>query len=262
MSRTQETVAVLGLIVAVMACIAGWLALLPLVQPLLGYTATTVVPQRIPTSTQVPPTMTPTRPTATPVPTKAPTPTKLSVSNLNRLAIITLFEIPRKTRTNVDRLDTIFRPNRSSSLVVIPNYPLLSKYVLDAYGYILENRQAIDIPFGTDMGKYLDIDWGKWEKYLGVFDFVIPADKTIQFCGFYIRSETGGLNWESSQRFIYSADIGANDFKIERASWVEIKDCSGTPIADWSRKQAESAYAPTDSVYYWDKVSNKWVQLK
>jgi hypothetical protein len=138
----------------------------------------------------------------------------------------------------------------------------LSKYVLDANGYILQNGQPIDILPGADMGQYLDIDWGKWEKYLGVFDFVIPGDKNIQFCGFYVRSETEGLNWESSQRFIYSADIDANGFKIERASWVEIKDCSDNPIMDWSRTQATAAYAPTDSVYYWNRASNKWVQLK
>lgn len=267
MSRTQEIVAILGLIVAVIACIGGWLAV-PQIQRLIeqmpspSTQTTAIVAQRTSTSTQVPPTMTTPQPTATPVPTQAPAPTKLSISGLNRLAILTLFEIPRKTKTDVDRLDTIFRPNRSSSLVVIPNYPLLSKYVLDEYGYISENRQAIDIPLGTDLGKYLDIDWGQWKKYLGVFDFVIPATKTVQFCGFYVRSESGGLNWESSQRFIYSADIGTNDFKIERASWVEIKDCSDSPTTDWSRKQAEGAWAPTDSVYYWDKVSNKWVQLK
>uniref|UniRef100_A0A540V895 Uncharacterized protein n=2 Tax=Litorilinea aerophila TaxID=1204385 RepID=A0A540V895_9CHLR len=191
----------------------------------------------------------------------SPTATLVRISSLNRLAILTLFKIPRKTKTDVDRLDTIFRPNRSNSLVVIPNYPLLSKYELDEYGYILENGQPIDIPLGTDMGKYLDIDWGQWRKYLGVFDFIIPAN-TIQFCGFYIRSEVGGGNWESSQRFIYSADIGADDFKIERASWVEIKDCSDSPITDWSQKQAENAWAPTDLVYYWDKESNSWIRLK
>lgn len=227
----------------------------------------------LPTSTSTPsaaplPTNIPT-PSATPVPTNTnppPTPTKLPISSLNRLTILSLFKIPRETLTSVDRLDTIIRPSRSSSIVIIPNYPLLPQYTLDDYGYISENGQAINIsPYG-DIGKYLDIDYGTWRNYLGVFDFVIPADETIQFCGFYTRSEVGGLEWQDAQRFIYSADIGVNNFKIERVSWVEIKDCSNTPIVDWAwaRKNAEGAAASTttDSVYYWDKVSNSWVKLK
>jgi hypothetical protein len=45
MSRKEEIYFILGLIVAVMACIAGWLALLP---------------QQMPTSTQISPTAAPT----------------------------------------------------------------------------------------------------------------------------------------------------------------------------------------------------------
>jgi hypothetical protein len=88
----------------------------------------TLTPTRIfPTESPVPqqtPTFRLAQPTAT-ILARTPTPVKLSISSLNRLALLTLFQIPRKTRITVDRLDAIFRPNRASSLVIIPNYPLL-----------------------------------------------------------------------------------------------------------------------------------------
>ncbi|MGC1376684.1 MAG: hypothetical protein WA821_10685 [Anaerolineales bacterium] len=193
------------------------------------------------------------------------TPTKISIDSLDRLTLLTWFEIPRKTkRLDVDRIDTILRRNRSESVVTIPNYPLSSKFSLDEYGYLFTNGKAYDLPIGNDVAQnLLNIDWGKWENYLGVFDFVIPTDKNLQFCGFYVRSESGGLNWQDTQRFIYSADI-TDKFVVERASWVEIKECYDVPSTNWAKRNAQNAAASstTDSVYYWDKLSNAWVQLK
>ena len=197
------------------------------------------------------------------VPTLIPTPAKISINSLNRLAILTLFQIPRKTLTNIDRLDVTYRQSRSSSLVTIPDYPLLPQYTLDDYGYLFDNGLPFDYPIGNNVGNLLNIDYERWQNYLGVFDFVIPVDKNLQFCGFFIRSSQYGLNWESTQRFIYSDDI-TSDFKIERASWVDIKDCYDTPSNNWAKRNAQNAAssATTDSVYYWDKSSNTWVQLK
>lgn len=197
--------------------------------------------------------------------TLAPTSTKVSIESLNRLALLTLFEIPRETnRPDVDRMDTIIRRNRSESVITIPNYPLSSQFSLDEYGYLYTDGKAFDLPIGNDVGKnLLNVDLGKWENYLGVFDFAIPTDKNLQFCGFYIRSEGGGLNWQDSQRFVYSADV-TNGFVVERASWLEIKECYDVPSNNWAKRNAQNAAASstTDSVYYWDKLSNVWVQLK
>jgi hypothetical protein len=184
---------------------------------------------------------------------------------LDRLTVLTWFEIPRETkRFDIDRIDTIFRRNRSESLIFISHYPLLPQYSLDEYGYLFTNGEPFNLPLDSDIGlNLLNIDWGKWENYLGVFDFVVPTDKNLQFCGFYIRSEGGGLNWQDTQRFIYSADI-TSKFTVERASWVEIKECSDVPINNWAKRNAQNAASSstTDSVYYWDKLSNNWIQLK
>lgn len=215
----------------------------------------TNAPSEIPTLAQ----------TSIPTNTIIPTPAKISIDSLNRLTLLTWFEIPRETkRVDIDRIDTIFRRNRSESLITIPNYPLQSQYHLDDYGYLSVNGEAFDLPIGNDVGQnLLNIDWGKWENYLGVFDFVIPTDKNLQFCGFYIRSEGGGLNWQDTQRFVYSADV-TGKFIVERASWVEIKECYDMPSNNWAKRNAQNAAASstTDSVYYWDKFSNTWVQLK
>ncbi len=199
---------------------------------------------------------------ATEIPTIIPTPTKISINTFNRFGILSLFEIPRNTnRSDVDRSDTVFRPSLPvDCLVIIPNYPLLPQYTLDDYGHLYENGQSSLL--SPPLGEILNVDIGKWENYLGVFNFVIPTDKNLQFYGLYIRSEGGGLNWQDSQRFVYSADV-LNGFEIERASYVEIQDCSDTPNNDWAKENARSAAASStnDSVYYWDKLLNTWVQV-
>lgn len=200
----------------------------------------------------------------TSIPTILPAPTKIPINTLTRLEILSLFEIPRNTnRSDIDRLDTVFRPSLPviCRTIIIPNYPLLPKYTLDDYGNLYEYGQSSLL--SPPLGEILNVDVGKWENYLGVFDFVVPADKNLQFYGLYIRSEGGGLNWQDSQRFIYSADV-LSGFEIERASYVEIQDCSDSPNSDWAKENAQraSASSTTDSVYYWDKSSNAWVQLK
>jgi hypothetical protein len=216
-----------------------------------------LVPTDVPTDNPV------LSPTVSPTSISIPTPTKIPINSLNRLAILTWFQIPRETLTSVDRLDVIYRQSRSSSLVTIPDYPLLPQYTLDDYGYLFDNGQSFDYPIGNNVGNLLNIDYERWQNYLGVFDFVIPADKNLQFCGFFIRSAQYGLNWDSTQRFIYSDDI-TSDFKIERASWLDIKDCYDVPSNNWAKRNAQNAASSstTDSVYYWDKSSNTWVQLK
>jgi len=193
----------------------------------------------------------------------SPSPTKIPISDLNRLAILTWLGIPRQTRIDIDRLDVVYRQNRSSFLVTIPDYPLLPQYTMDDYGYLFEHGIPFNYPIGNNVGELLNIDSGTWKNYLGVFDFVIPVKTDLQSCGFFIRSSQGGVNWESSQRFIYSGDI-TSEIKIERASWVDIKDCYDYPFDGWAKRNAQNAAASstTDSVYYWDKSSNTWVQLK
>lgn len=264
-SSGQIIAAIIG---ATAVCIAATIGLL---QPLVSRWADNNFPTNTPFVSTITPIVISTNfvPTALPSeiptipPTVIPTPTKISIDSLNRLEILTWFQIPRKTLTNVDRLDVIYRQSRSSSLVTIPDYPLLPQYTLDDYGYLFDNGQSFDYPIGNNVGKLLNIDYERWQIYLGVFDFVIPADKNLQFCGFFIRSSQYGLNWDSAQRYIYSGDL-TSEFKIERASWVDIKDCYDVPSNDWAKRNAQNAASSstTDSVYYWDKSSNTWVQLK
>lgn len=267
---------IVAIIGASATCIAAFIGLL---QPIVNHWADNNFPTNTPIVSVITPIATWTNSVTTDIPTKIPaisptlipantlipTPAKISIDSLDRLTLLTWFEIPRKTnRPDIDRLDTIFRRNRSESIITIPNYPLQSQYNLDEYGYLFTNGNPFDFPIGSDMGHILlNIDWNKWENYLGVFDFVIPTDKNLQYCGFFIRSEDGGLNWQDTQRLIYSADV-VGKLKIERASWVEIKDCSNIPSDDWAKRNGQNAASSgtTESVYYWDKVSNNWVQLK
>ncbi len=219
--------------------------------------------------TQVSLTSTISSPTDTQVtilPSTTSLPTIITIDNLNRLEILTWLKVPRGTLSTVDRLDVIYRQSRSSSIITIRNYSLLPQYTLDDYGYLLINGQSFNYPIDKDINNLFDKRFGELSR-LENFDFVIPAYRNYPFCGFFIQSNIGDgiLNddWEHTQRFIYSGDI-TSEIKIDNASWVDIKDCGNILIDDWAKSNAQNsaASATTDSVYYWDGLSNSWVQLK